>query len=201
MMRWTPSVISDHRNGRPFARRRQALQLAEPRIEFIDAVRQVRLGYMLLHLPLHHPWERSQSCSFSTSRRCGYTSGSALKGGDADVRKHRVKKSSVKEVAVYCKCRMPCDHMIECTKCKKWFHIDTCVRAPPATHIDNSLAWFCFRCLWTFHTSLLSLYMRMTTIVVIYQKWLLNGIAKLNSCSLTRLILRNVPNWFHSGAF
>ncbi len=41
------------------------------------------------------------------------------------LRKHRVKKSSVKEVAVYCKCRMPCDHMIECTKCKEWFQIDT----------------------------------------------------------------------------
>ncbi len=48
------------------------------------------------------------------------------------LRKHSVKKSSVKEVAVYCKCRMPCDHMIECTKCKEWFHIDTCVCAPPS---------------------------------------------------------------------
>ncbi len=79
------------------------------------------------------------------------------------LRKCGVKKSSVKtiqEVAVYCKCRMPQlpgDHMIECTKCKEWFHIDTCVCAPPATHIDNSIAWFCFRCLWTFNSSLLLL--------------------------------------------
>ncbi len=39
----------------------------------------------------------------------------------------------------------------------------------------------------------LTLYMRMTTIVVIYQKQLFNGISKFNSCSL---ILRNVPHWF-----
>ncbi len=43
----------------------------------------------------------------------------------------------------------------------------------------------------------LTLYKRMTTIVVIYQKWLFNGIAKFNSCSLTRWTFRNVPHWIH----
>ena len=51
-------------------------------------------------------------------------------------RKRRMKKSLVKsteEIPVYCKCRMPelpGDHMIECTACKEWYHLDTCALYP-----------------------------------------------------------------------
>ena len=64
------------------------------------------------------------------------------------IRKRRVKKSAVKsteQVPVYCKCRMPelpGERMIECTDCKEWYHLDSCVVVPPATHIDNSVPGF-----------------------------------------------------------
>ena len=70
------------------------------------------------------------------------------------VRKRRVKKSSVKtveQVPVYCKCRMPelpGERMIECSMCKDWYHMDTCVGgAPLPSHLDSSLSWFCNKCL------------------------------------------------------
>ena len=60
------------------------------------------------------------------------------------LRKQRVKKIAVKtteEVPVYCKCRMPelpGEKLIECTNCKKWYHLDTCVNVPPTTCLDSS---------------------------------------------------------------
>jgi len=68
-------------------------------------------------------------------------------------RKRRMKKSLVKsteEIPVYCKCRMPelpGDHMIECTACKEWYHLDTCVFVSPSARVDKSAPWLCYRCL------------------------------------------------------
>ncbi len=42
-----------------------------------------------------------------------------------------------------------------------------------------------------------ALIMRMTTIVVIYQKLHIDGIVKFNSSSLNWLILRTVSHWIH----
>ena len=69
------------------------------------------------------------------------------------LRKRRVKKIAVKtteEVPVYCKCRMPelpGEKLIECTNCKEWYHLDTCVNVPPTTCLDSSEPWFCHKCL------------------------------------------------------
>ena len=69
------------------------------------------------------------------------------------LRKRRVKKSAVKtteEVQVYCKCRMPelpGEQLIECTNCKEWYHVDTCIDVPPTTCLDSSVPWFCHKCL------------------------------------------------------
>ena len=50
---------------------------------------------------------------------------------------------SVEKVAVYCLCRMPeipgLD-MIECTKCKEWYHLDVCVKVP-TTSFKRNVDW------------------------------------------------------------
>ena len=52
------------------------------------------------------------------------------------IKKQRVKKSSVKTtevIPVYCKCRMPelpGEHLIECTNCKEWYHLNTGISVP-----------------------------------------------------------------------
>ena len=67
-------------------------------------------------------------------------------------RRRRMKTSSVKaieEVKVYCKCRMPevpDECMIQCTICKDWFHIGTCISVP-SSHINNKKSWYCHTCL------------------------------------------------------
>ncbi len=37
----------------------------------------------------------------------------------------------------------------------------------------------------------------MATIVAIWQIWLFDVVPKFNSCSYTRLILRNIPHWIY----
>ena len=65
------------------------------------------------------------------------------------LRKRRVKTSAVKtteEVQVYCKLRIPeltGEQLIECTNCKEWYHLDTCIDVPPTT---SSVPWFCRVC-------------------------------------------------------
>ena len=49
---------------------------------------------------------------------------------------------------VYCSCRMPeqpeCT-MVECSQCKEWFHVDTCVTVPPQA-LGSGEKWFCDLC-------------------------------------------------------
>lgn len=55
---------------------------------------------------------------------------------------------SVDEVRVYCTCRMPelpDTKWIECSRCKNWFHLDTCVSPSPAA-LTTSLQWYFRAC-------------------------------------------------------
>ena len=52
------------------------------------------------------------------------------------------------EVRVYCTCRMPelpDTKWIECSRCKNWFHLDTCV-SPSSAALTTSLQWYCRAC-------------------------------------------------------
>ena len=68
------------------------------------------------------------------------------------IKKRRTKTSSVKKtqaVPVYCKCRMPelpNENMIECTNCKEWYHLDTCISVPLLIQTNKKQPWFCCKC-------------------------------------------------------
>lgn len=66
------------------------------------------------------------------------------------VKKHRRSAAKVKTtdtVPVFCLCRMPelpGTQWIECTKCKEWFHSDTCVKVPKSIlESTHQVAWYC----------------------------------------------------------
>ena len=55
---------------------------------------------------------------------------------------------SVEEVPIYCICRMPelpNTKWIECSRCKKWFHTETCICVPPKALVAST-RWFCSMC-------------------------------------------------------
>ena len=51
-----------------------------------------------------------------------------------------------KEKEVYCTCKGPCyGKMIECEKCKEWFHLK-CVGIEEGQEPDDNDCWFCIKC-------------------------------------------------------
>ena len=55
---------------------------------------------------------------------------------------------SVDEVPVYRICRMPelpNTSWIECSGCKSWYHIDSCINVP-CTALSSNTSWYCNRC-------------------------------------------------------
>ena len=63
-------------------------------------------------------------------------------------RRVMAKVKSVDYIEIYCTCRMPPIpdvEMIECTKCKSWFHFPMCVSIPPEAR-KRGAQWFCDNC-------------------------------------------------------
>ena len=59
---------------------------------------------------------------------------------------NRVK--STDQFKVYCTCRMPDlpdTHWIQCSNCREWFHVASCVRVPKQA-LDPQVAWRCNSC-------------------------------------------------------
>ena len=56
---------------------------------------------------------------------------------------------STDSISVYCVCRYFTGNGrytdIECTKCKEWYHTDSCMTVP-ALAITTSITWFCDKC-------------------------------------------------------
>ena len=58
---------------------------------------------------------------------------------------------TTEDVEVFCVCRMPDmrsddDKWIECTKCKEWYHVDTCVKVSESVLQAVKEPWFCGNC-------------------------------------------------------
>lgn len=65
------------------------------------------------------------------------------------IRHSKLSVKYIEEVPVYCKCRMPelpgCN-WIECSKCKGWYHIGTCVSVSKK-HLQLGCPRYCHQCL------------------------------------------------------
>lgn len=65
-------------------------------------------------------------------------------------KQRRATESSIKNietVRVYCVCRMPelpGTQWVECSRCKEWYHTDTCV--PASQDINHKANWYCMNC-------------------------------------------------------
>ena len=58
------------------------------------------------------------------------------------------RKPRIISVPLYCTCRMPDngeERMIECEKCKEWFH-QTCMEVPKSVFEDDESCWQCKAC-------------------------------------------------------
>lgn len=63
-------------------------------------------------------------------------------------RRNGLKVKSTTSLLIHCECRMPEISelaMIECSKCKTWYHIDVCVSVPSEA-LESSTEWFCNSC-------------------------------------------------------
>ena len=59
-------------------------------------------------------------------------------------RENRSRARYTEKFKVYCDCRMPgsfTGEMVQCRKCKKWYHSDKCVFVA-----DQSIKWYCSAC-------------------------------------------------------
>ena len=64
------------------------------------------------------------------------------------VRRNKAKVKATETISVYCTCRMtqlPRVTMIECSRCKNWFHADFCVEVPREARLPHR-KWFCSSC-------------------------------------------------------
>ena len=64
-------------------------------------------------------------------------------------RRNRPKLTRQQALRVFCTCRMP-QHtptaaMIQCTKCREWYHLNTCV-TPPKSALVKGTMWQCHAC-------------------------------------------------------
>ena len=53
-------------------------------------------------------------------------------------------------IKFYCKCRMPDQagvKMIECSRCKEWYHVGVCVDVEDDVLLKKSVKWFCQECI------------------------------------------------------
>jgi len=66
-------------------------------------------------------------------------------------RSRRLKSTKItntQHIKVYCICRMPeMDEapMIECSKCKQWYHTNICIKVPKEAW-ESKMAWLCTNC-------------------------------------------------------
>lgn len=48
-------------------------------------------------------------------------------------------------VEIFCKCRLPLGRMVECMKCKEWYH-ELCVTVPDTIWKNPTAKWYCTDC-------------------------------------------------------
>ena len=88
------------------------------------------------------------------NHRCGHTCKSAWKKEKwlfPIKRTRRVtagKAKSLNTFGVYCSCRMPDlpgTHWIQCSQCKEWFHLNSCIVVEKQA-LNPNVAWCCKNC-------------------------------------------------------
>ena len=58
------------------------------------------------------------------------------------------KVKTIEDIPVYCVCRMPelpNTKWVQCSKCKEWYHSDTCINATPC-QLEGKRLWHCPTC-------------------------------------------------------
>jgi hypothetical protein len=63
--------------------------------------------------------------------------------------RRRISKKTVISFSVHCMCRMPeapVEKMIQCNKCKEWYHCEICITVPKDVLEKPALPWYCNNC-------------------------------------------------------